>query len=250
MVLTAIRPATELMQVPPAWIPGGISLSNFVDVWSTIPLAQYVLNTLIVAVITTLVGVTVATLAAYGLVRYRFGGRTVILVIILFTLTIPTVVTLVPFYTLLYQFGLLNTRIGLALSYVVWAVPFMTLLLRSYFQTSYSIEVEEAALTDGCSRVSVLWRIMLPLSLPGLFSASVFTVLLAWNEFIWASVIMTDDSVRPASIGLQLFVSQLASTALLGQWMAAAVTLTIPLALLFIAVQRYLTASYGGVLEK
>jgi len=96
----------------------------------------------------------------------------------------------------------------------------------------------------------VLWRIMLPLSLPGLLSASVFTILLSWNEFIWASVIMTDDSVRPASIGLQLFVSQLGTTSELGQWMAGAVTLTIPLALLYIAVQRYLTASYGGIIEK
>ncbi len=250
MVLTAVRPASELQRVPPSWIPGSISLSNFVDVWSTIPLAHYVLNTLIVASLTTLVGVTIAALAAYGLVRYRFRGSTAILVIVLFTLTIPTVVTLVPFYSLLYQFGLLNTRVGLALSYVVWAVPFTTLLLRSYFQTAYSIEVEEAALMDGCSRISVLWRIMLPLSLPGLLSASVFTILLSWNEFIWASVIMTDDSVRTASIGLQLFVSQLGTTSELGQWMAGAVTLTIPLALLYIAVQRYLTASYGGIIEK
>ncbi len=250
MVLTAVRPATELLRVPPPWTPGSISFANFVTVWSTIPLAHYILNTLIVALITTLVGVTIAALAAYGLVRYRFRGSTAILAVVLFTLTIPTVITLVPFYSLLYQAGLLNTRIGLALSYVVWAIPFTALLLRSYFQTAYSIEVEEAALMDGCSRISVLWRIMLPLSLPGLISAAVFTLLLSWNEFIWASVVMTDDSVWPASIGLQLFVTQLGTTPELGQWMAGAVILTIPLALLFMAVQRYVTASYGGVIEK
>lgn len=250
MVITAVRPAQELLRIPPPWFPGGISLSNFVDIWSTIPLAKYMLNTLIVAGLTTFLAVTCASLAAYGLVRYRFQGSTLILVVILFTLTIPTVVTLVPFYSLLDQMHLLNSRIGLALSYVVWAIPFTTLLLRSYFQTAYPVEVEEAALIDGCTRVSVLWRIMLPLSLPGLLSASIFTILLSWNEFIWASVVTSDESVRTASIGLQEFVTQFATTPDLRLWMAGAVCLTVPLAVLFIVVQRYLTVAYGGLGEK
>jgi len=250
MVLTAIRPANELLRVPPPWIPGSVSVASFGSVWSTIPLVHYMLNTLIVALLTTLVGVTIAALAAYGLVRYHFRGSTALLVVVLFTLTIPTVVTLVPFYSLLSQAGLLNTRIGLALSYVVWAIPFTTLLLRSYFQTAYPTEIEDAALIDGCSRISVLWRIMLPLSLPGLISASIFTILLSWNEFIWASVVLTDESVRTASVGLQLFINQYATTPELSLWMAGAVCLTVPLALLFMAVQRHLTVSYGGLREK
>jgi ABC-type glycerol-3-phosphate transport system permease component len=203
-------------------------------------------NSFLISIMTAGLAVTISTLAAYALVRHNFRGKTVILFAVLFTVTIPTVVTLVPLYSLLTDVGLDDSRIGLALSYTAWAVPFTTLLLRGYFQAFYPLDVEEAALVDGCSRLSVLWYVMLPLSRPGIISAAIFTVLLSWNEFIWASVITTSNSVRPASVGLQQFVGQFQANQDLGLWMAGALCMSVPLIVLFVAVQRWFTVAYGG----
>ena len=149
-------------------------------------------------------------------------------------------------HSLLESIGLLDTRVGLALSYTVWAVPFTTLILRGYFQGAYTVEIEEAAFLDGCSRTSVLWHVVLPLSLPGLIASAIFTILLAWNEFIWASIIASSEEIRTASVGLQSFIDVNGTNAALGLWMAGAVYLTIPIAAFFFIVQRYIVVAYGG----
>jgi ABC-type glycerol-3-phosphate transport system permease component len=244
--ISAVRPVGELLRIPPGWLPGGISLSSFRDVWTAIPLGHYMLNSLLVSLMTAAIAVTISTLAAYGLVRFSFRGRTFVVFAVLFTVTIPTVVTLVPLYSLLTDIGFTEHRFGLAFSYSAWAIPFTTLLLRGYFQNSYPVDVEEAALIDGCSRFSVLWHVMLPLSRPGLVSATIFTVLLSWNEFIWASVITTGESVRTASVGLQQFVGQFQANQNLALWMAGSLCMSIPLIVLFLAVQRWFTTAYGG----
>jgi multiple sugar transport system permease protein len=155
MVITAVRPLSELLAIYPSWIPGGIQLERFVNIWSAIPLAAYMVNSAIVVVITVLIGVTVAALGGYALSRFEFPGNGLILAFVLFTQTIPTVVLLVPFYTLLHDAGLINTRVALPLSYTVWAVPYATLILRGYFRTAFSRDLEDAARVDGCSRCRV-----------------------------------------------------------------------------------------------
>jgi ABC-type glycerol-3-phosphate transport system permease component len=250
IIITAVRPTTELMQAPPSWLPGRISLSAFADVWSSISLAHYMLNSAIVAAVTTVIAVGISGLSGYALCRFEFRGNTAAFVLILFTQAIPGVIILVPFYLLLNNLGLINTRIGLSLSYVVWSVPFCTLLLRSYFKTAYPVELEDAAYIDGCSRRSVLWHIVFPLTLPGLAAAAVFVCLLSWNEYIWASVIATDESVRTVSFGLNQFVNEFAATPLIGPWMAGAVFTTLPLLLLYVVLQRYANTTYGGALIK
>jgi len=245
MTVTAVRPRRELGDFPIALWPRGLSLRNFVDVWSSIPFARYLVNSIVVASLTTVLSVTIASLAAYSLIRYRPRGSGVIIGFILFTLTIPGVVSLVPYYDLFTRIGALDTRWGLALSYSIWALPFNALLMHGYFQTSYSIDIEEAALLDGCSAVSVLWHIVVPLSRPGLLAAATFTVLLSWNEFIWASVITTSEQTQTAPVGLQLFIGQYSDNQSLGLWMAGAIYVTVPVVAIFLFVQRHLVTAYG-----
>ena len=126
-VMTTVRPVSELMGRFPSWIPGGIQLDRFVNVWGEVPLASYMFNSVIVVSITVLVAVTMAGLAGYALSRFEFPGNGLIVAIILFTQAIPTVVALVPFYFILNSLGLINTRVALPISYTVWAVPFATL---------------------------------------------------------------------------------------------------------------------------
>lgn len=246
MVLTAVRPREQVTEVPPSWLPSRIEFSNFHEIWTSVPFSSYLMNSLIVGLATTVISVGVGGGAAYAFYRYRFRFSKTLLAIVLFSITVPAVIVLVPFYDILSTLDLLNTRQGLILSYVVWSLPFVLLLLRGYFENSYPIEVEEAALIDGCSRWSVLWRIVLPLSIPGTAVAAIFVILLAWNEYLWASVVAGSEDVRTASVGLQSFLGQFADIRLLGQWMAGAVILTLPLFFGAIFLQRYITGAYGA----
>jgi len=245
MVITAVRPVSELLAIYPSWIPGGIQLDRFVNIWSAIPLASYMLNSAIVVLITVLIGVSVAAIGGYALSRFEFPGNGLILAFVLFTQTIPTVVLLVPFYTLLHDAGLINTRVALPISYTVWAVPYATLILRGYFRTAFSRDLEDAARVDGCSRFGVLWRIVFPLSLPGLMSAAMLIAVFAWNEFLWASLIASQESIRTVSVGLNQFVGRFGTNENLPLWMAGAVFVALPPIILYVAAQRFVSVGYG-----
>ena len=245
MVITAVRPVSELVNQYPSWIPGGVELDRFGKIWEAIPLASYMLNSGIVVVVTVLAAVTSAALGGYALSRFDFPGNSLVVAFILFTQTIPTVVLLVPFYNILHDAGLVNTRVALPISYTVWAVPYATLILRGYFRTAFSREIEDAARVDGCSRVSVLWRIVLPLSLPGLISAAMLTAVVAWNEFLWASLIASQEQVRTVAVGLNQFVGRFGTNENLPLWMAGAVFVALPPIILYIGAYRFVAVGYG-----
>jgi ABC-type glycerol-3-phosphate transport system permease component len=245
MVITAVRPVSELLALHPSWVPGGIQLDRFVEIWGQIPLTTYMANSLIVVAITVLIGVSIAALGGYALSRFDFPGGGAILALVLFTQIIPTVVLLVPFYSLLHEAGLINTRVALPLSYTVWAVPYATLILRGYFRTAFSRDLEDAARVDGCTRLGVLWRVVLPLSLPGLLSAAMLIAVFAWNEFLWASLISSEEQIRTVSVGLNQFVGRFGTNENLPLWMAGAVFVALPPIILYIAAQRFVAVGYG-----
>jgi multiple sugar transport system permease protein len=247
MLISSVRPVSELLTRFPAWVPGDISLARFADIWSSIPLGLYMMNSAIVVVLTVLLAVTSAGLCGYALSRFDFPGVGPIMVFILFTQAIPAVVVLLPFYTMLHDLGLIDTRLALPLSYTVWAVPYATLILRSYFRTAVSRDIEEAALVDGCSRFSVLWRIVLRLALPGLLSAAMLVGVSAWNEFLWASLISSQESVRTVAVGLHSFVGRFGANEQLPMWMAGAIFVSAPPVLLYIFAHRYVAVGFGVV---
>jgi len=245
MVITAVRPVSELLTIYPSWFPGGVQFDRFVKIWQAIPLATYMLNSAIVVLFTVLIGVTVAALGGYALSRFEFPGNGAVLALVLFTQTIPTVVLLVPFYTLLHDAGLINTRAALPLSYTIWAVPYATLILRGYFKMAFSRDLEDAARVDGCSRFGVLWRIVFPLSLPGLMSAAMLIAVFAWNEFLWASLVASQEQVRTVSVGLNQFVGRFGTNENLPLWMAGAIFVALPPIILYVVAQRFVSVGYG-----
>jgi multiple sugar transport system permease protein len=245
MVITAIRPVPELLTQYPSWIPGGIQLNRFIEIWTKIPLATYMLNSGFVVAATVVIAVTSSAIGGYALSRFDFPGNGVIFAFILFTQTIPTVVLLVPFYSLLFGAGFVNSRLALPISYTAWAVPYTTLILRGYFRTAFSRDLEDAARVDGCSRLSVLWRIVLPLSLPGLISAAMLTAVVAWNEFLWASLISSREEVRTVAVGLNQFVGRFGTNENLPLWMAGAVFVALPPIILYVAAHRFVAVGYG-----
>ena len=162
---------------------------------------RFALNSLIVATGTTIVSITVATLGAYSLARLRFPGSESIGRFVLLTYTVPSVLLLIPLFKIVVTLNLANNLIALVITYTTFSVPFCVWLLRSYFQ-SLPRDLEEAAMVDGASRLGALFRVILPLSVPGIVATALFAFILAWNEFLFALVFTTTSDVKTLPIGV------------------------------------------------
>lgn len=243
MVSSALKPVDDLFIIPPQWIPENPTLTAMDsvitgDMGRPSLFLDYFQNSLIVTLGTTILALAVSTLAAYSLSRYPFRGSNNLMLSILSLQMFPQALLLISFYIIYLQLHLLNTYQGLILANVTFAVPFSIWMLKGFFDT-VPREIEEAALIDGCSRFSVLPRIVLPLITPGLLAAGVYTFLIAWDEYLFASTLIQKPDMRTLPPGIiQSFVGQFYLN-----WpnvMAASVLITIPVTLLFIFFQKYL----------
>ena len=236
---TALRPTADLFSFPPPWLPTHPRLHNFVDVWRIIPLRSYFVNTVEIAGGTMLLNAVAAIPAAYALARFRFPGRQAVLYVVIATQMFAPVVLLIASFRLMSQLGLLNTLWGLILMDAATTVPFTVWMLTGYF-AAIPREIEEAAILDRVGRWRRLFDLFIPLSMPGIVTALVFTFILAWNEFLFAVTFVTDDSKRPLTAGLYTFVGRFST-----QWnylMAGSAMASIPVLLLFLVIQRRLIA--------
>ncbi len=243
MISSAIKPVDDLFVIPPQWIPERPTLTAFRSVVegemgrdSLFP--DYFRNSLIVTLGTTLLALLVSTLAAYALSRYPFKGSNNLMLSILSFQMFPQAMLLISFYIIFLQLRLLNTYQGLILANATFAIPFSIWMMKGFFDT-VPREIEEAAMIDGCTRFSVLPRIVLPLVTPGLLAAGVYTFLIAWDEYLFASTLMVQADMRTLPPGIiQSFVGQFYLN-----WpnvMAASVLMTVPVTVLFIFFQKYL----------
>lgn len=204
-------------------------------------------NSILIAVLTTLFAVFLASTSAYALSRYRFWGRGAMTTFFLVNQMFPAVILLIPLFQLLaVQFRLLNTPWALILAYSTTAIPFSILMLKSYFDT-LPIELEEAGRIDGLGPFGTFWRIVVPLSAPGIAVTAFYAFITAWNEFLYALVFLTKPEAFTLPIGVRLFVNQFTQN--WGGTMALSVIVTIPVMIFFYAAQRYLISGLatGGV---
>jgi len=204
-------------------------------------------NSLLIAILTTILSVFLASTAAYSLSRYRFYGRGAMTTFFLVNQMFPAVILLIPLFQLLaVQFRLLNTPWALILAYSTTAIPFSILMLKSYFDT-LPIELEEAGRIDGLGPLGAFWRIVVPLSTPGIAVTAFYAFITAWNEFLYALVFLTKPEAFTLPIGVRLFINQFTQN--WGGTMALSVIVTIPVMLFFYLAQRYLISglSTGGV---
>jgi multiple sugar transport system permease protein len=204
------------------------------------------LNSLLVATVSTVISVVFACLAAYALVRLRFLGAGLLTSFLLITYLLPATLIFIPLYQILTTLGLINTYGALMLTYPTFLVPFATWVMMGYFR-SIPVELEEAAMIDGATRLYALWRITLPLAAPALLAVALFAFTTAWNEFLFAFVFITSENLRTLPIGLQSMV--VGDILPWGELMAASLLTAIPVALLYIYAQRFLTEglTVGGV---
>lgn len=238
MISTSVKPMDEVYVFPPRWIPSHLVLSNYRDAWNAAPFARFIFNSSIVAIVTTISQLFLCSLAAYAFARLNFWGRDTIFLMFLATTMIPGQVTLIPSYLIMKWLGWVDT-------YYALIVPGLTsvsntFLLRQFF-LSFPKELEDAARIDGCSRFSILTKIVLPNSKPALVVVGLFTFLGSWNSFVWPLIVTNRTEMKTIQIGLTWFRDQF-YTINWTQLMAGSTIAALPIIVLFLIFQRYLVS--------
>ncbi|MBL8113687.1 MAG: sugar ABC transporter permease [Acidobacteria bacterium] len=227
--------------------PKTVSIANFHSVWTEQPFGRWMLNSAIVALATTVVGVFLACTAGYAFSRFRFPGRQAGMMSFLISQMFPGTLMLIPLYIILVKWlGLGSSHIGLILVYATTAIPFCVWMLKGYFDTIPK-ELEEAALIDGASPGTIFWRIVLPLAKPAVAVTALFSFMTGWNEFILAATFMDKETMYTAPVGLRFFVGGYQQQ--WGYFAAGSIIVSIPVVLLFLFLQKYLVSGLtaGGV---
>lgn len=247
MLVTALKPTEEVMQSPATLLPSRLSFTNFFRIWESIPLMTYMKNSLIVSGAVTAIGIVFATFCGYSISRYiKRRSQKVSFVLMLASQLIPGIVTMISLYFVMYNLKLTNSYIGLIVAYVVWAVPFCTLMIKGYFDAAIPIEIEESARVDGCSNLGIFWRVCLPISVPGIISTGIFAFITAWNEYMWASILLTRDSLKPVSVGIYDFLGQYGANTRMALTMTAGIFITLPAIIIFAFLQKYLISGLSA----
>jgi arabinogalactan oligomer / maltooligosaccharide transport system permease protein len=229
------------------WPSEGWSLKNFQDVLTEQPFLRWVLNSAIVALATTVVGVFLACTAAYAFSRFRFPGRRTGMMAFLVSQMFPGTLLLVPLYIIVVSWLKLgNSYIGLILVYSVTSIPFCVWMLKGYFDT-IPLEIEESAIMDGASRQTIFFKIILPLAKPAVAVTALFSFMTGWNEFILAATFLEDELKYTAPVGLKFFVGGFSSQ--WGYFAAGSIIVALPVVVLFLFLQKYLVSGLtaGGV---
>lgn len=242
MLVTSFKEESDVFAWPPKFYPTIFSFDNFRGAFSLIPMGRLLLNTLFVSLAVTISQLVFNSLAAYGLSRFKFRGRDFIFYLLIGTLMVPGEVIIIPLYIIMRNMGLLN-------SYGSLIVPFMTsafgvFLLRQFFM-GIPKELEDAALIDGAGRLKILWKIILPLSKPALFTSALFTFLGRWNAYLWPLVAINDADKQVIQVGLSQF-----SADWMTQWtwkMAATTTAVVPIIIFFFFVQKQYVEGIRGI---
>lgn len=247
LVVTSVKPLEDVRGLF-TWIPTQITFQPYIDMWSTIPLARYLTNSLIVTISATACALVISILAAYPLARLRFRGKRVFSMTVLSTQMFPGILFLLPLFLMFVQgeeilgIPLTGSYLGLIITYLTFALPFSIWMLVGYLE-SIPKGLEEAAMIDGTSRIGALVRVILPVARPGILAVGVFAFITAWGEVLFASV-LTDTETRTLSIGLKLYTSQVDT--LWNQLLAASLTISLPVIIAFMLVQRHLVSGLSA----
>jgi multiple sugar transport system permease protein len=232
---TSMKPLSDVNKYPPEWTSSAMSLQPYGDMFFYLPFLTYTLNSLVVACSSTVLTLLFGSLAAFAFSRFAFAGKQAFLLIFLLSQMLPGASVIIPLFQLLQEIGLYDTYLGLILVHTAVLLPFVIWLLYGFFQT-IPREIEDAALIDGCSRMTALRRIILPLALPGIGATALFSFLGSWNEFFFALILTSSDSTRTIPVGIGLFVGEYLDV--WNQMAAAAILFSIPPLILFTLTRR------------
>lgn len=237
----SLTPNRELFSKRVAYWPDVVTFDHFRFVWSKTSFPEYFVSSMIVSVGTAVAATALAAAAGYALSRFRFFGKPAVILVLLATQLFPLVLLISPLYRIFVDFGLIDSRVGLVLIYTAFNVPFAAFLMQGFFD-GIPVELEEAALIDGCRRFTALIRVILPLALPGLIATIGFVFVAAWSELLFALMFINTDEIKTFPVGLLSFISKFNVD--WGQMTAATVMGLVPVLVFFALIQRHLV---GGL---
>ena len=243
MFITALKPPNEVITWPPVILPKEPTLRNFRLLFEESLILTFLRNSLVTAFASTVLSIILGTMAAYSLTRYNYAGRDKLATFILLGYMFPPIVLIIPFFVWFKAIGLTDNYLGLIITYVALGLPFATWLLWAFFQ-SIPLELEEAAWIDGATRAQAIVHVIFPLALPGVIATSIFTFIVAWNEYLFALILMNTDPMKTLPVGLADLLNRPMTD--WGVIMAAGVVITLPALLFFMLTQNFLIKGWGA----
>ncbi len=236
LFITSVKPRMDILTTDIQYWPKHFTLNNYRVLWSASNFDVFLKNSVLVSIGTGLFTTCFAILGGYALARYKFKAKTAAVYGLLLTQMIPGVLVMIPTAILFSKVGLMNSLSGLIIIYIVGNIPFCLILMRSFFDR-IPVDLEEAALIDGCSKLGALFRIVLPIMLPGIVATFVFAFIGAWNELLCAIMFISSDEFKTIPVGLSMFVQSYDIN--WGVMTAGAVMALIPSLVMFAIVQRF-----------
>jgi arabinogalactan oligomer/maltooligosaccharide transport system permease protein len=239
VVTISLRPADRLLSTSLEIIPENATLGNYLELFEDRPFMLWMWNSIIVSLVVTFTGVTLASTTGYAFSRFQFIGKKIGLLSLLTTQMFPATMLLLPLYIVLIRLGLINTYMGVIVIYTATALPFTIWTMKGYYDTiPYSLE--EAARIDGCNQFQAFYKVILPLAAPALVITALFSFMTAWSEYLVAAQVLQDSDLWTLPLGLKSFEANMSTE--WGLYGASSIIVTIPVVVLFLALSRYLVS--------
>ena len=236
MLASSFKSNTEIFEYPPRLVTDGFSFGSYFEIISNPTKVRFFINSYVIALSVTALTLVVAILAAYAFSRFNFPFKRILNVMIISVQAVPPITLLVPYFGLMVTLHLFNTYQGLILTYLVFTLPYAIVMMTGYFNT-LPRELDEAVKVDGGRSLTALWRVLVPIAIPGIVSVGIYTFMIAWNEYLFALTLTRTENMRTVPIGIQLLMGQ--HSFKWNEMMAMSVLGCLPIMLLFLFFQRY-----------
>ncbi len=246
MIKSSLTPNDEMYELHPSLVPSRLTLDHYKQLFTQSEFMTFFLNSVYVAVITTLIAIVLAILASYAMTRLRFKGRNFIRKAIFYAYLLPTAVLFIPMYQLVSKLGLINNKNALIIVYQTIVIPYACYMLISYF-AAIPKSLEEAAFVDGCTHLKALVKVILPIAAPGIAVVATFSFTMSWNEYLYAMVLMTSPSQQTVPVGISSF--RYSDNMIWGLIMSSSFIASLPAVILYMFAQRFMVTGLaaGGV---
>ena len=239
---SSLKPADRIVEFPPRLLPETPTLEHYRRIFAD-QAAYFIANSLLVSAASVLLTLALGAFAGYAIARFRFRGRDGLMMATVAIMSIPIASLLVPTFTLLSAAGLTDTRLGLALLYSAYQLPVVVWMLYGYF-LSLPVEIENAARVDGCSPMRTLWKVVMPLSKPGLIAAGLFVLVFAWNDFVVAVTMTSSEAARTFPVAIYFYLGFYGRE--WGPLLAASIVSIVPIVAIFVFLQRHFVSGLTG----
>lgn len=247
IISTSFKPSVEVFAKPPVWIPINPTTASYEDVLFNSSIPKAFLNSAVVGLVTVVLALLLGGASGYAFAKFKFRGRKFLSLFMLISQMLPLTVLMIPMYYMENSIGLIDTKIGLAIAHLIISLPLVTWMAKGYF-AGIPVEIEEAAIIDGCSTVQSLVKVVLPLVRPALAATGIYAFISSWNEFALANVLTRSMNSRTVPITLNEFSSFFKVN--WGDTMAASALITIPVIVIFICVQKqFITGLASGAVK-